>query len=320
MKKYQTPPRLGLDQRPGLYRAALLRAHWTIVSEVRAAGVDLSAHYGENGRDIWATLHRTETAYSIRVSDATIGQNQFAADLSNKCQLVLTGVLFDFNKSTLKPESDAVLRQVVTLMTRDPALKLEIQGHTDNVGSDAHNQPLSEARACSVVTWLTQHNVAPTHLGARGYGKTKPIGTNATDEGRTQNRRIEIANQRARCSGGTRTLGAPSLFAAAADIARRGAADAVGSAHISTVLLGLSNPRTNIGLAFAFGSFGWAGTRGLWQAAEPDQGPRGARGVMGGPAAKDYATGSCGPAVRTMNSRISSFSDASDAKSITIAT
>jgi len=140
------------------------------------------------------TLHLAETAYSIRVADATMGQNQLAADLGARCHLALTGVLFDFNKSTLKPESDAVLRQVAALMTQDPTLKLEIQGHTDNVGSDAYNQPLSEARARSVVTWLTRQNVVPARLTARGYGKTRPIAANATDEGRAQNRRVEIAN------------------------------------------------------------------------------------------------------------------------------
>jgi outer membrane protein OmpA-like peptidoglycan-associated protein len=156
--------------------------------------VNLSAHYGDNGRNIWATLHLAETAYTIRVADATIAQGRLAADLGSKCHLALTGVLFDFNKSTLKPESDAVLRQVSALIAQDPALRLEIQGHTDNVGSDAYNQPLSLARANSVVAWLTQHGVAPARLTARGYGKTRPIATNATDEGRAQNRRVEIAN------------------------------------------------------------------------------------------------------------------------------
>jgi outer membrane protein OmpA-like peptidoglycan-associated protein len=194
LKEYQSPPGLGLAQLLGLYHTALLRAHWSIVSELHAAGVNLSAHYGDNGRNIWATLHLAETAYSIRVADATMGQNQLAADLGARCHLALTGVLFDFNKSTLKPESDAVLRQVAALMTQDPTLKLEIQGHTDNVGSDAYNQPLSEARARSVVTWLTRQNVVPARLTARGYGKTRPIAANATDEGRAQNRRVEIAN------------------------------------------------------------------------------------------------------------------------------
>jgi len=194
LKEYQTPPGLGLAQLLGLYHTGLLRAHWTIVNEWHADGVNLSAHYGDNGRNIWATLHLAEHTYRIRVADATMAQNQLAADLGSKCHLALTGVLFDFNKSTLKPESDAVLRQVAVLLTQDPALKLEIQGHTDNVGSDAYNQPLSEARARAVVTWLTQQRVAPGRLAPRGYGKTRPIATNATDEGRAQNRRVEIAN------------------------------------------------------------------------------------------------------------------------------
>jgi outer membrane protein OmpA-like peptidoglycan-associated protein len=194
MKEYQSPPGIGIGQLLGLYRTAFLQADWTIVSELHGAGVNLSAHYGQNNRNIWATLYLTDTAYSISVADATMAQNQLAADLGSKCHLALTGVLFDFNKSTLKPESDAVLRQVAALMVADPALKLEIQGHTDNVGSDAYNQPLSEARAHAVVTWLTQNNVAPARLTARGYGKTRPIATNATDEGRAQNRRVEIAN------------------------------------------------------------------------------------------------------------------------------
>ena len=194
IKAYQPPQGMGLAQLLGAYHSGLLDAHWTIVSELHAAGVNLTAHYGGNGRNLWATLHLAETGYSIRVADATIVQSKLAADLGSKCHLALTGVLFDFNKSTLKPESDAVLQQVAQLMARDPALKLEIQGHTDNIGTDAYNQPLSEARARAVVSWLMQHNVGPARLSARGYGKTRPIADNATDEGRAQNRRVEIAN------------------------------------------------------------------------------------------------------------------------------
>jgi outer membrane protein OmpA-like peptidoglycan-associated protein len=194
VKEYQPPAGVGLAQLLGAYHTALLKARWSIVSEFHSAGVQMSAHYGENGRNIWATLHLADAGYSIAVADATIRQNQLAADLGSKCHLALTGVLFDFNKSTLKPESNAVLDQVSAMMRADPALKLEIQGHTDNVGTDAYNQPLSEARARSVVIWLTQHQVPLSRLSPRGYGKTRPIADNGTDEGRAQNRRVEIAN------------------------------------------------------------------------------------------------------------------------------
>ena len=103
-------------------------------------------------------------------------------------------MLFDFNKSTLQAASDPVLQQILDLMKKTPTLKLEIQGHTDNVGGDAYNQTLSEARAKAVVTWLTGHGVAAARLTAKGYGKTKPIADNSTDAGRAKNRRVEIAD------------------------------------------------------------------------------------------------------------------------------
>jgi OOP family OmpA-OmpF porin len=72
-------------------------------------------------------------------------------------------------------------------------VKLEVQGHTDNAGNDPYNQTLSES-AKAVVTWLTQHGVAADRLTARGYGKTKPVADNGSDEGRAKNRRVEIAD------------------------------------------------------------------------------------------------------------------------------
>ncbi len=81
-------------------------------------------------------------------------------------------------------------------MASDKTLKLEVQGHTDNVGNDAYNQTLSEARAKAVATWLTQHGVAADRLTAQGYGKTKPVADNGSDVGRAKNRRVEIADPR----------------------------------------------------------------------------------------------------------------------------
>ncbi|MGA3404018.1 MAG: OmpA family protein, partial [Acetobacteraceae bacterium] len=194
IKDYQSPPGVGLAELLGAYHTALLRAHWTIVNEFHRDGVVLIVHYGGNGRNIWGNLHLADAAYTIIVADATIDQTKLAADLRSQCHLALTGVLFDFDKATLKPESDAVLQQVAALMSRDGNLRLEVQGHTDSIGSDTYNQPLSEARARSVVVWLTQRGLAPNRLTARGYGKTRPIASNDTDAGRAQNRRVEIAD------------------------------------------------------------------------------------------------------------------------------
>jgi OmpA-OmpF porin, OOP family len=176
------------------YHDALPAVGWTIVSETHQANAGLTSHYGQNGRNIWGDIRLSPGGYCIAVADATVEETKLAADLNTQCHLALTGVLFDFNKSTLKPESDAVLQQVSLILRDDPPLKLEVQGNTDNVGSDAYNQPLSEARARSVVVWLGQHGVASGRLTSRGYGKTRPAASNATDEGRARNRRVEIAN------------------------------------------------------------------------------------------------------------------------------
>jgi outer membrane protein OmpA-like peptidoglycan-associated protein len=155
----------------------------------------IRAHYAQKGRNIWAMVSPNGPGgYSINVADA--GAVDLGATLANACHVALYGVLFDFNKSTLQPSSDASLQPVANIMAADKTLKLEVQGHTDNVGNDAYNQTLSEARAKTVATWLTQHGVAPDRLTAKGYGKTKPVADNGSDEGRARNRRVEIADPR----------------------------------------------------------------------------------------------------------------------------
>ncbi len=193
MKVYRPPDGLTFPLLLSTYRDALLNSGWTIVN--LSNGVDgMTAHQGQNGRNIWAFIRFRSDGYVLVVADATVAVSKLVAALNTQCHLALTGVLFDFDKSTLKPESDPVLTQVSAILAADHALRLEVQGHTDNVGSDAYNQPLSEARARSVVAWLTQHGVTPDRLSARGYGKTRPVASNATDAGRAQNRRVEIAD------------------------------------------------------------------------------------------------------------------------------
>ena len=173
------------------YRDALTKGGWAIVEERTSV---IRAHYTQRGRNIWAKVEPTAGGYALKVADA--GLVDLGANLAKACHVVLNGVLFDFNKSTLQPSSDAALQPAANLMAADKTLKLEVQGHTDNVGNDAYNQTLSEARAKTVVTWLTQHGVAADRLTAKGYGKTKPVADNGSDEGRAKNRRVEIADPR----------------------------------------------------------------------------------------------------------------------------
>jgi outer membrane protein OmpA-like peptidoglycan-associated protein len=173
------------------YRDALTKGGWVIVQEGLSV---IRAHYAQRGRNIWAMVSPTPGGYTLNVADA--GLVDLGANLAKACHVALYGVLFDFNKSTLQPASDAALQPAANIMAADQTLKLEVQGHTDNVGNDAYNQTLSEARAKAVMTWLTQHGVAADRLTAKGYGKTKPLVDNGSDEGRAKNRRVEIADPR----------------------------------------------------------------------------------------------------------------------------
>ncbi|HEY2177107.1 MAG TPA: OmpA family protein, partial [Caulobacteraceae bacterium] len=177
------------------YHGALVRAGWKIVNEspnYNAADAVITAHYGAGGRDIWAYLHSNIGSYSITVGDA--GAKDLAGEFASACHAALLGVVFEFNKASLKPESLPVLERAVATLRGSSAPHVEVQGHTDAVGGEAYNQALSETRARSVSAWLSAHGIAPARLSARGYGKSRPIADNRTDAGRARNRRVEIAN------------------------------------------------------------------------------------------------------------------------------
>jgi outer membrane protein OmpA-like peptidoglycan-associated protein len=104
----------------------------------------------------------------------------------------LNNVFFDTAKATLLAESRRELDRLVAVMQEMPALRIEVRGHTDSVDNDVFNQQLSEGRAAAVVRYLTNAGIAAARLQSRGFGETSPIATNATDEGRQLNRRVEF--------------------------------------------------------------------------------------------------------------------------------
>ncbi|GAG93786.1 unnamed protein product [marine sediment metagenome] len=107
--------------------------------------------------------------------------------------IILEGIKFDFNKATIKPESELVLHNAVTILTNHPDIKVEIQGHTDSVGRESYNLKLSQARADAVREYLIRfRNIDSGRLIARGYGEQQPIASNLTEEGRNLNRRVEF--------------------------------------------------------------------------------------------------------------------------------
>jgi OOP family OmpA-OmpF porin len=115
-----------------------------------------------------------------------------AARLESEGKVDLYGIYFDVDKATLKPESEPVLRQVLTLLGDRPQLQLGIAGHTDSQAGDAYNLELSLRRAQAVAQWLVRGGVDAARLDAKGFGETRPVADNASAAGRALNRRVEI--------------------------------------------------------------------------------------------------------------------------------
>ena len=105
---------------------------------------------------------------------------------------VLQNVFFDYDKSTLLQQSYNELQHLLNILQSHPMMKIEIDGHTDGHGSLDYNQRLSENRAKAVVEFLISKGIDPKRLQYKGFGKTRPIDTNATEEGRAHNRRVEF--------------------------------------------------------------------------------------------------------------------------------
>jgi OmpA-OmpF porin, OOP family len=117
---------------------------------------------------------------------------------SQECQtrfsvISTTGAIyFKSGSAELDSASDPLLNSVADIANRCPTVKIEVSGHTDTTGSSSANQSLSVARAQAVVAYLAQHGVAKDRVTATGYGDTKPVASNTTEEGRAKNRRIEF--------------------------------------------------------------------------------------------------------------------------------
>ena len=99
---------------------------------------------------------------------------------------------FETGKSDVKPESQKIIDQISEMLKSNPSLKISIEGHTDNVGTPASNQTLSDSRAKSIMNALIAKGIDKNRLSAKGWGQTKPIADNNTNENKAKNRRVEI--------------------------------------------------------------------------------------------------------------------------------
>lgn len=131
-------------------------------------------------------------SFKNKAADSTYQKNIPLQPIEVDAAVVLRNLFFETAKYTIQPQSEVELLKVVQLLQDNPTVKIQIEGHTDNVGAAAENQKLSEQRARTTVNYLLEKGIMPQRLVAKGFGATKPIADNKTEEGRAQNRRTEL--------------------------------------------------------------------------------------------------------------------------------
>jgi outer membrane protein OmpA-like peptidoglycan-associated protein len=126
----------------------------------------------------------------------TVNAQAMANDITGTGHVAIYGIYFDTGKAAIKPESKPVLDEIAKLLATQSALKLHVVGHTDNVGSLGSNMTLSKQRAEAVVNALVnEYRVAATRLQPNGVGPLAPVASNAAEDGRAKNRRVELVAQ-----------------------------------------------------------------------------------------------------------------------------
>ncbi|MHB0968774.1 MAG: OmpA family protein [Thermoanaerobaculia bacterium] len=144
-----------------------------------------------NGK-IWLRVVRVQAMNQVIVADAAA----LANDLNTTGHAAVQGIYFDTGKATLKPESAQAVGEVAKLLKASTAMKVFVVGHTDTVGSVDSNLKLSQERAEAVVQALVRdHGIAAARLKSFGNGPFAPVATNATEDGKVQNRRVELVKQ-----------------------------------------------------------------------------------------------------------------------------
>jgi len=132
-------------------------------------------------------------AKAVEIKMVEVKSETLAKALAETGKVDIYGILFDVDKSDIKPASAPTLEQVAKLLKDDPALKLEVAGHTDSTGDKDHNAKLSEDRATAVMQSLVKtYGIDGARLQAKGYGDSKPVAPNDTEDGRAKNRRVEL--------------------------------------------------------------------------------------------------------------------------------
>jgi len=183
------------------YQAAAKKIGGEILSDsVRQTTVRIA----KNGQETWVAVEAFNEGreYELNVIERQLMKQDVVADaaalrsgLQENGRVEVPGIFFDFGKSDVKPESEPALKELTAMLQSNAALKVWVVGHTDNVGSVETNVTLSGARAAAVVKALVARGIGANRLAPHGAGPYTPVASNATEEGRARNRRVELVAQ-----------------------------------------------------------------------------------------------------------------------------
>jgi outer membrane protein OmpA-like peptidoglycan-associated protein len=161
----------------------------------------LTGKLSKGGKALWVLINPCNDGsdYTLfAIEEEAMRQEVAAKDLMDAITAqgyVALDVHFDTSKATVKAESLPLLDQVVAMLKAAPALKLSVEGHTDNKGAEAENKALSEGRAKAVMTYLVGKGIPAARLSSAGFGTSKPVADNRSEEGRAKNRRVELVKK-----------------------------------------------------------------------------------------------------------------------------
>ena len=188
---------------------AIVRNHQQAIAAIGGSSKHEDTRYttlalNKDGREVWAQIDTawgrgyvlTIVEKQAMVQEVTASAELFRSGLKASGHVEVPGIYFDTGKAELKPESDAAVAEVASLLKADPSLKVYVVGHTDNTASLDVNSRLSQARAEAVVQALVgKHGIAAARLIGRGVGPLAPVASNDAEDGRAKNRRVELVRQ-----------------------------------------------------------------------------------------------------------------------------
>jgi len=169
------------------------------------AQIEATFHLATKENEYWVQLtsfagtENAVEAFALKILKMEGMKQEVAAsemfEALKKDGFIALYINFETGKSVIKPESQPIIDQINEMLKQNPDLKVSIEGHTDNVGNEKSNQTLSESRAKSVMTALVSKGINASRLKSKGWGQTKPVADNNTEDGKAKNRRVEIVKQ-----------------------------------------------------------------------------------------------------------------------------